>query len=186
MTSWSDEFAEYQQPNLDLQDTEDDYFELLSAYIDGEANSDECQKIQQLLDNDPEVKKTYMQLLKLQGEMQNLAVPVNQSISSNLLSEQVFAQVDRSARHRKLLLWGGSIIASTFIAALSGFIPGFNSPNLKLAESPKEENIAPALTIPTNIAPTVMVAVTLNEPTVTIPKAAISNFTFDVDSDYKY
>ncbi len=174
MTSRYDDFAEYRQPNLELQDTEDDCFELLSAYIDGEASSVECQRVQQLLDNDPEIKKIYLQLLKLQGRMQNSAVPIAQDISPDSLSQKVFAEVERSNRQRKLLFWGGSIITSTIIAAISGMVPNFNSPSLKLAESPLEETVPPS----------VMVAVTLNQPTVTIPKAAISAFPIEIDSDY--
>ena len=174
MTSRYDDFAEYRQPNLDLQDTEDDFFELLSAYIDGEASPVECQQVQQLLDNDPEIKKIYLQLLKLQDRMQNLSVPIRENISSDLLSQQVFAQVERSSKRKKLVLWCGGIIASSIIAAISGIVPGFNSSNLKLAKSGGEEIIPKS----------VMVAVTLNEPTVTIPKTAISAFPLNIDRDY--
>ncbi len=173
MTSKYDDFAEYRQPNLDLQDTEGDCFELLSAYIDGEATPVERQKVQQLLDNDPEIKKIYIQLLKLQGEMHSLAVPIPQDISPEVLSQKVFAEVERSRNQQKLFLWGGGIIATTIIAAISGIVPGFNSPSLKLAESQIEE------TIPESV----MVAVTLNQPTVTIPKAAISAFPIDRTGD---
>ncbi|MEM9272797.1 MAG: zf-HC2 domain-containing protein [Cyanobacteria bacterium P01_F01_bin.143] len=175
MTSRYDDFAEYRQPNLDRQDAEDDCFELLSAYIDGEATAPERQKVQQLLDNDPEIKKLYLQLLKLQGGMQNLAVPTTQDISADLLSQQVFAEVDRSRNRQKIFFWGGSLLATGIIAAISGLIPGANSPSLKLAESTIEE------TSPQ----TVMVAVSLNEPTVTIPKAAISAFPLEIESEYK-
>lgn len=174
MTSRYDDFAEYRQPNLDLQDTEEDFFELLSAYIDGEASSIECQQVQQLLDNDPEVKKVYLQLLKLQGGMQNLAIPIREEISPESLSQQVFAKVERSSQRQRLFFWSAGIIASSIIAAISGIIPGFNSPSFKLAESVGEETVSQS----------VMVAVTLNQPTVTIPKAAISAFPIDVDRDY--
>ena len=175
MTSRYDDFAEYRQPNLDGQDAEDDCFELLSAYIDGEATAPERKKVQQLLDHDPEIKKLYLQLLKLQGGMQNLAAPIEQNISADLLSQQVFAEVDRSRNRRKIFFWGGGLLATGIIAAISGIIPGANAPSLKLAESPIEE------TSPQ----TVMVAVSLNEPTVTIPKAAISAFPLEMESEYK-
>ena len=175
MTSRYDDFSEYRQPNLEGQDTEGDCFELLSAYIDGEATSVERQQVEQLLDNDPEIKKIYLQLLKLQGEMQNLAFPLKEDISSDSLSQKVFAKLESSNRQRKLLLWGGGVIASTLIAAISGIIPGVNTPSLKLANSPVEESIPQP----------VMVAVTLNQPTVTIPKAAISTFPLDMGRDYK-
>ena len=173
MTSRYDDFAEYRQPNLDLQDTESDCFELLSAYIDGEASSAECQQVQQLLDNDPEFKQLYLQLLRLQGEIHSLTVEIPQEISSEILAQNVFAEVDRSHRHRKLLLWGGGVIASTIITAMSGIVPGFNSPSLRLADSQIEEPLPE----------TVMVAVTLNQPTVTIPKAAISPFPINIDNN---
>ena len=174
MTSRDDDFAKYRQPNLDLQDTEGDCFELLSAYIDGEPSSAERQKVQQLLDNDPEIKKIYLQLIKLQGQMRSLAAPIPQDITPEFLTQKVFAEVERSNGHRKILLWGGGLIASAIIVAISGLVPGFNSPSLRLAESQIEETSSD----------TVMVAVTLNQPTVTIPKAAISAFNTDVDSNY--
>ena len=173
MTSRYDDFAEYRQPNLDIQDTESDCFELLSAYIDGEASSAECQQVQQLLDNDPEFKKIYLQLLRLQGEMRSVTVAIPQEIAPEILAQNVFAEVERSNRHRKLLLWGGGVIASTIIAAISGIVPGFNSPSLRLADSQIEEPLPE----------TVMVAVTLNQPTVTIPKAAISPLPLDIDNN---
>lgn len=175
MTSRYDDFSEYRQPNLEGQDTEGDCFELLSAYIDGETTALERQQVEQLLDNDPEIKKIYLQLLKLQGEMQNLAFPPTEEIASDSLSEKVFAKLERSNRHRKLLLWGGGVIASTLIAAISGIVPGFNTPGWKLANSPVEESLSQS----------VMVAVTLNQPTVTIPKTAISTVPLDLDRDYK-
>ena len=178
MTSKSDDFAKYRQPNLDQQDTEDDCFELLSAYIDGEATSEERQQVQRLLDNDPEIKKIYIQLIKLQSEMQSLDVPISQDISSEVISQKVFAEVERSRNHRKLCLWGGGVIAATIIAAISGVIPGLNYSSLKLAVK------SPASQIKETISEPVMVAVTLNQPTVTIPKAAISTVPIDVDSNY--
>ena len=105
--------------------------------------------------------------------MHSLTVAIPQEISSEILAQNVFAEVDRSHRHRKLLLWSGGLIASTIIAAISGIVPGFNSPSLRLADSQIEEPL-PA---------TVMVAVTLNQPTVTIPKAAISPLTLDIDNN---
>ena len=205
MTSRYDDFAEYRQPNLDLQDTESDFFELLSAYIDGEASSVECQQVQHLLDNDPEVKKIYLQLLQLQGGMQNLSVPINQGFSPNSLAQKVFAEVERSRRQRKLLLWGSGVIVCTIIAAISSLVPSFNAPNLKLAESGRQETVPQSVTPPIGYAErsvqvppyndrissletpatlSVMVAVTLNQPTVTIPKAAISEFPLDLERDY--
>ena len=170
MTSRYDDFSEYQQSNLEGQDTEGDYFELLSAYIDGEATASEHQQVQQLLNDDPEIKQIYLQLLRLQGEMKNLSFPLTEDMSSDSLSEKVFAKLDHSNRQRKLLLWGGGIIASTLIAAISGIIPGFNTPSLKLANYPAENSLPQP----------VMVAVTLNQPTVTIPKAAISTYYIDM------
>ncbi|MGK7898238.1 MAG: anti-sigma factor [Xenococcus sp. (in: cyanobacteria)] len=189
MTSRYDDFAEYRQPNLELQDTEDDCFELLSAYIDGEASSVECQQVQQLLDSDPEIKKLYLQLLQLQGSMQNLAAPTTQDISPDLLSQQVFDKVERVNRQRKLLLWGSSIVFSAIVAAISGLVPSFNSPSLKLAESSIEETVSHSVNTSIGYAGktpaplSVMVAVTLNQPTVTIPKAAISAFPIEIDSE---
>lgn len=153
-----DGFSDYQ---ADDNNSQGDTFELLSAYIDNEVTPTERQQVQQWLDNDPEIKQLYLQLLNLQSGIQNLSVPSSSEISPETLSAKVFETVDRTRNKRKLWLWGGGAIAATIIAA----IHGLNSPSLKLAESVESENSPER----------VLVAVTLNQPAVNIPKTATSS-----------
>ncbi len=151
---------------LDELDPELDYFVILSAYIDGEASVAECQQVQTWLDQDPEIKKVYCQLLSLQGGMQNLAIP-SQDVASELdISQQVFARLDRSRNLRRMLLGTGAI-AATLVGVVVNLIPNPFVPNLRLADNNSFDS---------DISQPFEVAVSLNEPTVIIPKTAISNF----------
>jgi len=154
-------FSELEELDADM-----DYFVILSAYIDGEASVDECQQVQTWLDQDPEIKKVYCQLLSLQGGMQNLAIP-SQDVAFELnTSEQVFARLDRSRNMRRIFIGTGAI-AATVVGVLVNIIPNPLTPSLRLAENNGFD---------TNTSQPFEVAVSLNEPTVIIPKTAISNF----------
>ena len=163
MTSNYDDFPEYIVPSSEGEDANLDCFELLSAYIDGEATAGERKQVQYWLDNDPQIKQTYLQLLKIQGGMQNLAVPTSETLSSETLSERVFATVDRRSRHKKAIVWGGAI-AATIISAFAGIVPSSLAPSARMAEKSPQNNHSHPM----------MVAVSLNKPAVVIPKAAVS------------
>ena len=164
MTSnYEDEFYDRFLSPSELEEGEADCFEILSAYIDGEATVAERKQVQDWLDNDPEIKQTYLQLLKLQGGMQNLAVP--SPIPADELAQKVFAQVDRRSDRRRTFVWG-SAIAAAIVGAVLTIIPNGSAPSLRFADSE-----SPA----TNQNKTVKVAVSLNKPTVIIPKAAVAN-----------
>jgi anti-sigma factor RsiW len=161
MTSHNDKFSEYDfSSSNDLEDAEAHRFELLSAYIDGEATVAERKQVQQWLDNDPEIKQTYLQLLQLQDRMQNLSVP-SQAISADILTERVFNQIDRRNR-KKAIIWGGAI-AATVVATVSSLIP-LPTSSLRMAKD----------SIQNQVSKPMMVAVSLNKPTVVIPKAAVA------------
>jgi anti-sigma factor RsiW len=159
MTSNYDDFTEYPQYNNLQSDLEEDgYFELLSAYIDGEATTAERKQVQQWLDNDPEIKQTYLQLLKLQGEMQNLTPPTT-AISADTLAEKVFNTIDRRNSRKRVAIWG-SAIAATIIGTVVSIVPNSPFSSLRVADN--------------NINQPTMIAVSLNKPAVIIPKAAVS------------
>ena len=162
MTSHNDKFSEYDiSPSNDLEDAEAHRFELLSAYIDGEATVAERKQVQQWLDNDPEIKQTYLQLLQLQDRIQNLSVP-SQAISTDILTERVFNQIDRTRNRKKAIIWG-SAIAATVVATVSSLIP-LPTSSLRMAKD----------SIQNQVSKPMMVAVSLNKPTVVIPKAAVA------------
>lgn len=163
-------FVVPQQGIADLDDsgmdnTNLDCFELLSAYLDGEATVEERRQVQDWLDNDPEIKKLYLQLSRLHHGLQNIPAP-QEVISSQQLSHQVFTSIDRTQRKRKIFIWGGGAIAALVLATVSNlFTGGGNIPALRLAESPEPETVSQPL----------MVAVAVHKPTVIIPKAAVSS-----------
>ncbi len=157
-----------QQSHLNDQkadNTELDCFELLSAYLDGEVSVEERQQVQDWLDNDPEIKKIYIQLSRLHHGIHNIPVPTTET-SSTHLSNQVFQSIDRTQRKRKTFLWGGGAIAAVVLATFSNlFTGGSNIPTFRLAESSNQENASQPI----------MVAVAVNKPAVKIPKAAVSS-----------
>ena len=164
MTSNYDDFSEYVSPSSDsddLEQREDRCFELLSAYIDEEATVAERKQVQQWLDNDPQIKQTYLQLLKLQNGMQSLSVPCSPTSNINL-AEEVCKKIDSRRDHKRIAIWG-SAIAATIIGTVVSIVPNSLSP-FKMAKNTISE--------PVN-QPT-MVAVSLNKPAVIIPKAAVS------------
>ena len=138
-----------------------DYFELLSAYIDGELTPTERDRVQYWLDNDPKIKTTYIKLLKLQTQMQGIPTPPTVSVED--LSAEVFQKIDRRRLKRSCCVWGAGAIAAAFLATISGMLPGTNSSGFQLTESPSE-----------NFSEPMMVAVAVNKPAVKIPKTAIS------------
>lgn len=164
MTSKYDDFSERSQhidPTFDLEEG-NDYFELLSTYIDGEATVAERKQVQQWLDNDPQIKQTYLQLLELQNQMQGLSVPTP-ATSAEALSEKVFNEIDRRNTHKRVKIWG-SAIAATIIGTVVSIVPNSPFSSFRIADNSS----------PININRPTMVAVSLNKPAVIIPKAAVS------------
>lgn len=144
-----------------------DDFELISAYIDGELSADERNQVQIQLDQDPQFRKLYTQLLTLQSQMQGLPTPAT-SESATEIAEKVFQSLDHRRRQRTLLL-GGSAIAATFLATITGLMPGISSPSWRLAQFSTPNQID---------SERVMLAVALNKPTIDIPKS-INGYDFD-------
>ena len=144
-----------------------DNFELLSAYLDGELSSTERKQVQTRLDQDPQLKKLYTRLLALQSQIQSLPVPPR-SESAAEIAEKVFQSLSRRRRQRRLLL-GGSAIAATFLATITGLIPGISSPSWRLAQFSAPNKID---------SEAVMLAVALNKPTIDIPKS-INGYNFE-------
>lgn len=130
-----------------------DRFELLSAYIDGELSVTDKNLVQTWLNEDPQLRKLHCQLLALQGQIQHSTVPSSEKSTAEITTA-VFESLDRQ-RHRRRLVWGGSAIVASLLAALS-LIPG--SSQWRMAESGEDR------------ATPVMLAVALNKPAIDIPK----------------
>lgn len=146
-----------------LNYTEEDCFELLSAYLDGEVTPQERKQVQEWLDCDPEIKKIYLQLRRLHNDLENLAAPTTNT-STEQISAKVFQSIDRSQRKRRTLVWSGGAIAALCVAALSNLF-SVNSPTFKVVQSPQQDSANQTL----------MVAVAVNKPAVRIPKTAVAS-----------
>lgn len=149
-------------------------FELLSAYIDGELSPSEKKQVQTWLDCDPEFKQLYIQLLNLQGQIQNFVIPPDEKSTAEIATG-VFQSIDRHHRKRRTLVWGSSVIAASIIATISGVIPGFSplSPNMAKVNSPSK------------ISNQVMLAVAVDQPAINIPKSVTgySQHNLNLDRD---
>lgn len=149
-----------QDKNLTADYTDDRYdcFELLSAYIDGELSLAEKQQVQTWLDEDPQVKAIYIQLMSLQSQMQHsIAPPSGKSVAEITAGVLETIDCDRRRTRQHKLVWGGAIAAS-FVALFSGIVPGLNTSSLQMAHTKSSDNSS------------VMLAVAVNKPAIHIPK----------------
>lgn len=145
-----------------LDYTEEDCFELLSAYLDGEVTPQERKLVQQWLDCEPQIKKLYLQLRRLHNGLENLTAPAS-TTPTEQISAKVFESIDRSQRRRKALVWSSGAIAALCVAALSNLF-SVNSPTFKFVQSPEQDSVNQTL----------MVAVAIDKPAVRIPKTAVA------------
>lgn len=146
--------------NQEIENLAPDRFELLSAYIDGELTPSEQNEVQTWLDQDPEIKHLYTNLLALQGQMQHSIAPPSDKTVVEITAE-VFQSIDRSRLWQRKLFWGASAIAASYLATISGIVPGIGNSSLRMAE------ISPPATVTSN---SVMLAVAVNKPAINIPK----------------
>lgn len=133
-------------------------FDLLSAYLDGEATPSERKQVQQWLDTDPQFRQQYHQLLRLQQSISRLPIPAPESVPSEL-SCQVFQKIDRQRHQRRLLVVGGMAIATLLTGLASHLYLRENSPGLQLASN--------APTAPVKNSDSLTIA--LNHPIVELP-----------------
>ncbi|MDJ0737162.1 MAG: zf-HC2 domain-containing protein [Nostocaceae cyanobacterium] len=142
-----------------------DRFELLSAYLDGEVTAAERRQVEEWLAKDLTTQQLYARLLKIRQGLRTLPVPEQQTPEET--TGQVLARIRR--RTRMVVLGGGAAIAACAIGALSGLLPGGLSPMPQLAQKPAtQQNQSQAQSEPDF---TKMVAITLNDPVIRIPKA---------------
>ncbi len=150
-----------------------DQFELLSAYLDGEVSADERQQVEGWLSQDPKLRQTYQQMLKLQNGFS--AIPVEASVlRSDQIANSVFAQVNRSNRR-----WLGGIgaAATVTIAAVSGLFmsQGWTAKTAREpAQAPQlQAKKPPVVSVMSNDSSALMIA--LERPPVDIPVVQNSN-----------
>ena len=141
--------------NFDGDARIDERFELLSAYIDGEATTSERQQVETLLATDTGFQQQYRQMQRMQVAFSEIPVPQTDK-SATQLADAVFAKIDRR-QNRNLTRWvGGGAIAATLLTVLAGIGGLFNTNNSQLQMAEK-----------TNTPAALMVA--LNDPILSIP-----------------
>jgi anti-sigma factor RsiW len=132
----------------------DERFELLSAYLDGEVTASERQQVEGLLANDAAFQHQYRQLQQMHRAFPQMPVPSSQSTET--LAAGVFGKIDRR-RNRKFFWIGGSAIAASLVAALTGLGGLFGGNNSQMQFAVNKTNTPAPL----------MVA--LNDPILAIP-----------------
>lgn len=150
-------------------------FQLLSAYVDGETTVSERRQVQAWLDHDPQIKAIYLQLLQLRSRLQAAPVPASHS-SVQQLANRVFQRLNQ--RTQVMATWGGTAIAALLVMTISGGISGNWGRVSMLAQSQNLNNSEPlqiALNEP--LIPIVnpnAVSISVDQPIIPIPKAAVS------------
>lgn len=116
---------------------ERDRFELLSAYLDGEVNTEECQQVEIWLATDAEAQTLYDRILNLHHSVQSIPVPAP-AVSARSIADGVFDRLDRQRQQRNLR-WGGAIAAAV-VAVVSGITLTTRSYTHQIAQSPQQSN----------------------------------------------
>jgi len=149
-------------PCLGARDMEKrDCFELLSAYLDGEASATERKQVEDWLATDPNIQCLYKRLLNLRQGLRSVPVPAA-SQPVEVTVDQVFSRIE-NRRRKPILIWGGTAIAAALIAAVSGVFGNQNAWSPQMAITPAKTD-SEALTI------------ALSEPVIQIPQ--VSNGTY--------
>ncbi|MBC8122358.1 MAG: hypothetical protein H7Y22_11030 [Gemmatimonadaceae bacterium] len=90
-------------------------FEQISAYLDGELSGPQKQQVEQWLERDPEAQQIYQDLSRLNQEFARLVPPT----SDSELADRVLQQISLSRRW-----FGGGVAAAAAVAlAVLGFWP---------------------------------------------------------------
>jgi anti-sigma factor RsiW len=133
----------------------DERFELLSAYLDGEATASERKQVEAWLAGDLEFQQQYRQLQRMQQVIAGIPTPTSDRPVAEL-ADNVFAKIDQR-RSRNLTRWiGGGAIAATLVTALAGIGGLFNTNNSQWQMANKANTPAPLM-------------VALNDPILSIP-----------------
>lgn len=139
------------KPWLDDERSEDDFpelddrFELLSAYLDGEATVEERQQVEAWLATDAEARLIYERMSNLNDEFQSLPMPAP-STCAKAIAQGVFDRLD-AQRQRRNVRWGGAV-AAALIAVVSGMTLNNRFDRPQMAESPQQtENHRPQVAL---------------------------------------
>ncbi|WP_413160356.1 anti-sigma factor family protein [Capilliphycus salinus ALCB114379] len=157
-------------------DLSDYHYELLSSYIDGEANPEERRQVEYWLATDPQVKSCYQQLRSLSSHWGSMPVPTSEQSAPDELVQAVFENVNR--RNYRRVAWGGGAIAALFVATLSSLTFGSFSPIPQYASRSNTDPEPLKIALNEPIVPIVRTdaaSITVNQPIIPIPDSALSN-----------
>lgn len=151
---------------------EQEKFELVSAYLDGEVTPSQRREVELLLAKDPVAKHLYQRLLQLHSEFQRM--PIDTKVQPvKITVDQVFDKIDRRSKRNVVL--GGSAIAALCIAFISGVISNSRTNILQLAENSNSETVEIALHEPViEIVNPNNVMLTINAPVLQIPQPPLA------------
>lgn len=130
--------------NHELDATKRDRFEMLSAYLDGEATPEERQQILCWLQQDADTRCLYNRLLALRQGMRSQVCPTPCDAEATLVG------VFRSLNHRLKLVTMATagVIAISAINLLSGGAAGFGNGSWRMATNSSPESLQIALDQP--------------------------------------
>lgn len=148
---------------------ENDRFELLSAYIDGEVTAAQKEQVQQWLNEDPSFQQLHQRLLRLNYGFQSLPMPMATQ-SPQQITNQVFERIENN-RWQKIAFWGGTAIAALTVGMVSWLIQDQKTLIPQIAEQTNsvEETMPIAANDNPSNEPSLMIAI--NRPVIPIPKA---------------
>ena len=142
-----------------------DRFELLSAYLDGEASPEEQALVEHWLATEPETQRIYRQLLNIHELCRDLPIPPS-GISADQVVTGVITKITHRARKR--LVWSGLLVAAS--ALVGGVVSGlvWRAPTPEFAR----QSPAPTATTATLRHPNRVLQIRLEQPPVVIPVQA--------------
>ena len=115
-------------------DQEQERYQLLSAYLDGEVTVDERRQVQEWLDNDSAFQQQYIKLLQLKQAIPRIPIPQGEILPEEL-SERVLAKIDRQ-RIRRLVLCSGMVLTTVATGLFSSLFLGKDTSLLQRAKAP--------------------------------------------------
>lgn len=122
----------------DIKTIEFDRFELLSAYLDGEATAAERKQVEAWLATDSEFNQCYQQLVQMQRSFQSIPMPASVPVEQTI--ENVMARVERQP---KVSVWAAAGVAAAVIAAaITGLFSGGGSLIPQTAQNPENTDTA--------------------------------------------
>jgi Putative zinc-finger len=153
---------------VDSESLEFEQFELLSAYLDGEVSAAERKQVEAWLDQDPNLRRTYQQLLTLQNGLKVMPTAIA-SMQPEQLAKNVLTCVDR--RSRRLWVWGGiGAAAAVAMGSISALLTG---PNWDMQTAQNLMQGSPTFTVPSvstlHSDPNATLMIALERPPVEIP-----------------